>query len=153
MSNKKSCSPRSECVLSNVLDIFGDKWTLLIIRDLFFFNKHEYKDFLNSPEAIATNILSERLKRLQDSEIIDELPHPDNKSRKLYYLTAKGKALLPVLLEMARWGTKYFPDLPAMQGFYRRINQDENKLKKLVLDSIKRWERANIMPNRPLAKD
>jgi len=144
MTTKKICVPRSDCVLSNVLDVFGDKWTLLIVRDLFFFNKHEYKDFLNSPEAIATNILSDRLKRLAAWEIIDETIHPDNKSRKLYYLTPKGKALLPVLIEMARWGTKYFPDLKSMQEFYRRIEQDENKLKRVILDAIQKWEQRNL---------
>jgi DNA-binding HxlR family transcriptional regulator len=131
-------------VLSNVLDVFGDKWTLLVVRDLFFFNKHEYKEFLNSPEAIATNILSDRLKRLAAWGIIDETIHPDNKSRKLYYLTPKGKELLPVLFEMARWGSKYFPDLKSMQAYYRRIEQDENKLKKVILDTIQKWEKRNL---------
>src|SRR6185369_164201 len=109
-----------ECVISNSLDIFGDKWTLLVVRDLFFFNKHEYREFLSSPEAIATNILADRLKRLLTAGIIAEQVHPENRSRKLYYLTAKGKGLLPILVEMAKWGAKYFRDLPAMQPLYKR---------------------------------
>jgi len=58
-------------VICNVLDLFGDKWTLLIIRDLFFYEKHEFKDFLASPETVATNVLTDRLKRLRANGILD----------------------------------------------------------------------------------
>lgn len=99
---------RSPCVIGNVLDVFGDRWTLLLIRDLLFSGKHEYKEFLASPEKIATNILADRLKRLAACGIIDEVSHPSNKSRKLYYLTTRGKDLLPMLVEMIRWGKSIF---------------------------------------------
>jgi len=136
--------PRSECVFSNVLDVFGDKWTLLIIRDIFFFNKHEFKEFLTSPEAIATNILTDRLKRLLSTEVIAELPHPENRSRKLYYLTAKGKELFPILVEMAKWGAKYFPDLPAMQNMYDRMRSEPTTLRREIFEAIKLWEDAYL---------
>jgi DNA-binding HxlR family transcriptional regulator len=144
MTTKKKSAPRSECVFSNILDVLGDKWTLLIIRDLFFWNKHEFKDFLASPEAIATNILSDRLKKLLSSKIIAEQVHPENKSRKLYYLTEKGKDLLPILVEMAKWGTEYFPELPAMQSLYRRIKEDPKGLTRRALKATAEWEQQNI---------
>ncbi|MBX9724985.1 MAG: helix-turn-helix transcriptional regulator [Candidatus Obscuribacterales bacterium] len=146
MNTKVSTQPRSECVISNVLEVLGDKWTLLVVRDLFFFNKHEYKEFLCSPEAIATNILSERLKRLVSAGVIAEQVHPENKSRKFYYLTVKGKNLLPVLIEMAKWGMMYFPDLAAMQSLYARIASDENGLKEEILASIEDWESSHLIP-------
>ncbi len=146
MNSKVSNQPRSECVISNVLEVLGDKWTLLVVRDLLFFNKHEYKDFLCSPEAIATNILSERLKRLLSAGVIAEKVHPENKSRKFYYLTAKGKNLLPVLIEMAKWGMIYFPDLNAMQELYSQIANDESKLKTEILASIEEWENNHLLP-------
>lgn len=149
MPTKKTCVPRSSCVFSNVLDVLGDRWSLLIVRDLFFFNKHEYKEFLASPEAIATNILSDRLKRLVASGIVDELTHPDNKSRKIYYLTNKGKDLLPILLEIAKWGAEYFPELTPMQKLYSRLEDDERGLKQAVLKSIERWERNNLKVRTP----
>lgn len=132
--------PRSECVFSNVLEVFGDKWTFLIIRDIFFFNKHEFKEFLASPEAIATNVLTDRLKRLLSYRVINELPHPENKSRKLYYLTGKGKELFPILVEMARWGAKYYPDLPAMQNLYDRMHNQPAALRREIFETIESWE-------------
>ncbi len=132
--------PRSECVICNVLEVFGDKWTFLIIRDLFFFDKHEFKEFLASPESIATNVLTDRLKRLLAYEVIAEVPHPENRSRKLYYLTKKGKDLFPILVEMARWGAKYFPDLPAMQNLYNRMREEPAVLRKEIFNQIGAWE-------------
>jgi Predicted transcriptional regulators len=136
--------PRSECVFSNVLEVFGDKWTFLVIRDIFFFNKHEFKEFLSSPEAIATNVLTDRLKRLLAYQVIAELPHPENKSRKLYYLTEKGKELFPILVEMARWGSKYFPDLPAMQNLYDRMRNQPAALRREIFEAIETWEGAYL---------
>ncbi|MBX9671766.1 MAG: helix-turn-helix transcriptional regulator [Candidatus Obscuribacterales bacterium] len=136
---------RSECVICNVLEIFGDKWTLLVIRDLFFFNKHEFKEFLASPEGIATNVLTDRLKRLSTHEIIREVRHPQNRSRKLYYLTEKGKGLFPILAEMAKWGEKWLPDLPAMQGLYNRLRTNPQLVRDEIFQQISQWESENIL--------
>lgn len=135
---------RSHCVFANALDIFGDKWTLLVVRDLFFFDKHEYKDFLGSPEGIATNILADRLKKLVSYGIAAEMPHPDSRARKLYYLTQKGKDLLPVLLSIARWGSDYLPELSIMRPLYERVKADPRKLEKDVLRKLALWERDNL---------
>lgn len=81
----------SQCPLACALDIIGDHWTLLIIRNLMLFGCHEYKDMLAMPEAISANILSNRLKKLAEAGIIADAPHPDSKRRKLYYLTGKEK--------------------------------------------------------------
>ena len=92
-TNKK----RSDCPLSNSLDIFGDKWSLLIIRDLMFFKKCTYNDFLKSAERISTNILASRLKALEENGIIEKLEHPDSKAKILYRLMQKGIDLLPII--------------------------------------------------------
>ena len=99
---------RSECPISCSLDIFGDKWSLLIIRDLMFSNKCTYGDFLKSPEGIATNILASRLQTLEDNGIIERLDHPESKAKILYKLTHKGIDLLPILVEIYVWSDKYF---------------------------------------------
>lgn len=137
-------APRSPCVISNVLDIFGDRWTLLVIRDLFFFGKHEYKEFLNSPESIATNILSQRLKRLKSAGIIDEISHPSNKTRKLYYLTQSGKDLLPILLEMVRWGGVHLPPTEMMKPLYKRVSEAPESLMTEILHQLTDWEKRNL---------
>ena len=103
---------RSECPISCSLDIFGDKWSLLIIRDMMFFNKSTYGDFLKSAEGIATNILASRLQSLEENKLIEKLEHPDSKAKVLYRLTQKSIELLPMIVEIHLWAEKYF-DIPA----------------------------------------
>jgi len=95
---------RSICPISNTLDIVGDKWSLLVMRDILFFGKDQYGDFLASPEGISTNILAERLKRLEESDLISRSPYQTNPTRYRYEATAKGKTLRPVLNAMIKWG-------------------------------------------------
>ncbi len=99
---------RSSCPIANALDILGDKWTLLVIRDLVL-GKTRYQEFLSSPEHIASNILAERLKQLEAFGIVDRHAYQQNPVRYEYALTEKGKGLQPVLLSLITWGQKHFP--------------------------------------------
>ena len=103
---------RSECPVSCSLDIWGDKWSLLIIRDMMFSQKSTYGDFLKSAEGIATNILASRLQSLEEGKVIEKLEHPDSKAKVLYKLTQRGIDLLPIIVEVYLWADKYF-DIPA----------------------------------------
>jgi DNA-binding HxlR family transcriptional regulator len=98
-------SKRSPCPIACTLDIIGDKWTLLVIRDLFLGRKH-FKEFAQSPEKIATNILSNRLARLVESGIAERYPSEQHLGRDAYRLTPKGRSLGPVLKSVAKWGTE-----------------------------------------------
>ena len=101
---KKGPAPkRSPCPVAFSLDIFGDRWTLLVIRDLFF-GRTRFKEFAASPEGIPTNILTDRLERLLARGIIEQIPAEDGTKRMAYRLTKKGKALGPVLRSMRDWG-------------------------------------------------
>jgi len=102
---------RSDCPISCSLDVWGDKWSLLIIRDLLFKKQCTYGDFLKSEEKIATNILASRLQTLEENGVIEKLEHPDSKAKVLYRLTQKGIDLLPLMIEINLWANKYF-DLP-----------------------------------------
>lgn len=99
---------RSPCPVASLLDIVGDKWTLLVIRDLFL-GKRRYGEFQSSPEAIPTNILAERLKRLEAAGLIKKEWYQDNPPRAEYFLTSRGADLGPVLRAMRVWGEKYIP--------------------------------------------
>lgn len=99
---------RSPCPITNTLDILGDKWTLLVIRDLFL-GKHHYREFTESPEGIPTNILADRLKRLEASGIISKQPYQERPVRYAYELTSMGEDLLPLLAEIARWANRHIP--------------------------------------------
>ena len=98
---------RSDCPISCSLDIWGDKWSLLIVRDLIFFKERTYSDFLKSDEKIATNILAARLQMLEDNGIISKSEHPESKANVLYKLTSKGIDLLPLMIEINVWADKY----------------------------------------------
>ena len=101
---KKGVAPRrSPCPVACSLDIFGDRWTLLIVRDLFL-GRARFKDFTASPEGIPTNILTDRLERLLAQRIVEQIPAEDGTKRLAYRLTEKGKALGPVLEAMRDWG-------------------------------------------------
>ena len=101
------CLNRSPCPVTNTLDLIGDKWTLLIIRDMLFLKKRLFNEFLVSPEGIATNILTHRLKQLERSCIIEKHPYRKAPIRYEYMLTKRGENLRPLLMEMIRWGNKY----------------------------------------------
>lgn len=94
---------RSPCPVACALDIFGDRWTLLIIRDLFH-GRARFKDFTASPEGIPTNILTDRLERLLAHGVVEQIPAEDGTKRLAYRLTEKGKALGSVLRAMRDWG-------------------------------------------------
>lgn len=109
---KKADLKRSLCPITNTLDLLGDKWSLILVRDLFL-DKHTYSEFQESPEGIPTNILADRLKRLLESDIIVKEPYQDRPVRYAYSLTAKGKALAPVVNEIINWGLKFIPGTDA----------------------------------------
>jgi DNA-binding HxlR family transcriptional regulator len=105
---RQSSSPprRSPCPVSCTLDILGDRWTLLVVRDLLL-GRTRFKDFAASPEGIPTNILSDRLARLQLHGIAEQIPAADGTKRLAYQLTEKGKALRPALKAIRDWGLQW----------------------------------------------
>ena len=117
---------RSNCPISYALDFFGDKWSLLIIRDIALEQKRFYKDFQNSKEGIATNILSDRLKKLENNGIIRSAVYEEKKTQKEYFLTQKGKDLIPVLLEMIVWSYKYDKELNITEEFVEKIKTNRS---------------------------
>ena len=123
---------RSSCPVTFALDRLGDKWSLLIVRDLMFRGRNTYGDFLNSGEGIATNVLADRLKRLEAEGIIEKSRDPDNRRRFLYTLTDKGYDLTPVLLEMMRWSAKHDAQTGTPKAFIKRLENDMGGLIKDV---------------------
>ena len=139
---KDAC--RSGCPLSSALDILGDRWTLLVIRDMMFMGKHEYGEFMEGTEGIATNILANRLKNLLCMEIIEYLPHPKHKSKKIYYLTQKGKDLLPLIVEMLLWGGTYNPAPNLPKERFEKIKKAPGKFIQGILKELQKWENKNL---------
>jgi len=112
---------KSDCPIHFALETFGDAWTLLVVRDLMFKGRSTYSDFLRAEEGIATNILADRLVRLEQDGVI-------TKEGTRYRLTRKGIDLLPVLLEMIAWSARYDPGTAAPPDFVRRVQTDREGL-------------------------
>ncbi|RPD44302.1 transcriptional regulator [Hymenobacter sediminis] len=107
----KELKQRSTCPISTSLDVLGDKWTLLIVRDLVFAGKSTYGQFLQSEEKMATNILADRLAVLEAQGIITKAVAADKKSKFTYRLTDKGVDIVPLLVELTLWGAKHCPTI------------------------------------------
>lgn len=121
----KKAKKRSDCPVSCSLDIWGDKWSLLIVRDLMFAKQCTYGDFLKSAEGIATNILASRLQGLEENKIIEKLDHPDSKAKVLYRLTRKGIDLLPIMIEINLWAEKYFIIPDERKAMLKEVKKDK----------------------------
>lgn len=129
---------RSECPISCSLDVWGDKWSLLIIRDLMMLKQCTYGDFLKSDEKIATNILAARLLMLEENGIISKSNHPDSKAKVLYKLTLKGIDLLPLMIEINLWADKY-STLPAdRKAILEEIKKDKEEFIKNAKSELKK---------------
>lgn len=117
---------RSTCLIASALDLIGDKWSLLLVRDMLLFRKKTYKEFIDSDEGIATNLLSSRLKLLESLEILTKRKLPGNKKENIYLLTPKGVDLAPIIMELVLWSDlyvrEYHPDLNPhdVEGFDKK---------------------------------
>ena len=107
MARPKALPRRSTCPINASLELLGDRWSLLIVRDLLFAGLQSYKDFLGGEEGIATNILANRLASLQEAGLITSVRAPEDGRKLVYRLTTKGFDLAPALLELGRWAVKH----------------------------------------------
>lgn len=135
---KKEISYRSSCPISTTLDILGDKWSLLIVRDLAFKGKGTYGEFLTAGEGIATNVLADKLVLLESGGIISRGTHPTSKAKILYKLTPKGIDLIPALVEIILWSEKYHDVHEQATIFAKQARRDKAGLIKMLMDSLKR---------------
>ncbi len=123
---------RSDCPISFALEIFGDKWTFLIVRDLMFKGKHYYGEFLNGGEKIATNILADKLAMLEHSGIIVKSVDPNHASKIIYKLSKKGIDLLPLMVEIIMWSAKHDKHTAAEIKFVNRVKKDREGILKEI---------------------
>lgn len=107
LMSKLSRREKSQCPISYSLDLFGDRWTLLVLRDVILHGKTRFAEFQSSDEKIASNILSDRLRRLGEQGFIAIEKDPSDARQKIYSVTKKGLSLTPVLLEIAAWGASH----------------------------------------------
>lgn len=124
---------RCDCPVTTALDIVGDKWTLVIIKLMLLEHKKTFKDFYESDESIAPNILSARLKTLLKTGFITKVNHPDNKKTFIYSLTEKGLSLTPVITELALWSHNNIKE----SDIYMLNMNNKSKLNQQIIDKYK----------------
>ena len=122
--SKQSRSDKSNCPIAYSLDIFGDRWSLVVLRDLVLWGKTRFAEMLESDERIASNILADRLERLERQGIIVREADPDDRRQKICLVTEKGLTLTPVLLEIAAWGASNDANTGAPPGFAEAFYAD-----------------------------
>jgi len=125
---------RSTCPISSSLDLFGDKWTLLIVRDLLYHGSRTFKDLFGSEEKIPSSRLADRLKKLEKMDAITKENHPTNKKVFIYKLTQKGKDLAPAIVDLITWGNKYLNEHISEESKAFAKNLEENR--EGVLDKL-----------------
>ncbi len=137
----KEIKKRSDCPISSALEIFGDKWSLLIIRDIALFGKNTYNEFLKSDEKIATNILADRITLLEKAGILIKEDHPESKAKIFYRLSKKGIDLLPVMFEISLWSDKYLLTPLQAKEIAKAYRKDKNKVLKKISENSKSSKR------------
>lgn len=129
---------RSGCPINLTLEVVGDKWSLLVIRDIIFGNRRHFRELLTrSEEGIASNILADRLKRLVEQGIVTKSDDPSHKQKALYSLTEKGIELLPVLAQMSVWGRKHLPVSEELSIRARLLEEGGPKLWAEFMDELR----------------
>jgi DNA-binding HxlR family transcriptional regulator len=130
---------RSHCPVNYGLEIFGDKWSLLIVRDIVFSGKKTYGEFLKSEEGFATNLLASRLVFLEEQGILRKTPDPADKRKGFYSLTEKGLDLIPMLLDIVLWSAKHDPKSHARRrkDFLTRANRSTQKMSAEVQELVR----------------
>jgi DNA-binding HxlR family transcriptional regulator len=136
MNRKTMYRRRSLCPISFSLEMVGDLWSLLIVRDLISFGRKTYGAFLASEEGIARNILATRLVQLEHKGILMKKPHPTDGRKDVYELTEKGLDLLPILLDLAQLGVNHEPETALAQAWLEKVTSDKEALIQLIRETL-----------------
>ena len=148
----KRSDTKSNCPINFSLEAFGDNWSLLIIRDIVYFGKNTYGEFIESDERISSNILASRLAQLELKGILIKKPHATDKRKEVYYLTDKGLDLIPLLLELADWGAQYDSETDAPQNWISAVKADRESMIRLIRDTVQSGGSIFSGPNSVVSK-
>jgi DNA-binding HxlR family transcriptional regulator len=138
MQKDSSSEHRSGCPINLAVEVFGDKWSLIILRDMMFGNRRHYREFLTgSLEGIASNILADRLKTLAADGMITKIDDPSHKQKSIYSLTEKSIALVPVFVQLGAWGRRWMPASPGLSVRAELLEEGGPKLWQDFMDELR----------------
>jgi len=144
---------RCECPITSALDILGDKWILVIIKQMLIEDKKTFKDFTESDEAIATNILASKLKCLEELGIVSKIQLPENRKTNLYLLTEKGLALTPIIVELSIWSDENVRELNSIMRDSPEIAVMKSNKNKFIAMIQSNYKERNSYALKTLAND
>jgi DNA-binding HxlR family transcriptional regulator len=133
----KRARGKSHCPINFGLETFGDPWSLLIVRDIVYFGKHTFKEFLASEEAIAPSVLSARLTQLEAAGVLVSSPDPEDRRRVRYDLTEIGLGLIPILLEIANWSARVDPETGAPIQWIETVARHKPEMIELITATVR----------------
>lgn len=133
----KRTDNKSHCPVNFGLEAIGDQWSLLIVRDIVFWGKRTYGEFLSSEEGIATNMLARRLKELEQKSILEKHTDEADKRKEVYSLTEKGLALIPILLEISGWSSRHDPQTIAPKEFVEYVYGHRDQMFALITQTVR----------------
>lgn len=136
MAKGKTDHRQSGCPIAFTLDVIGDKWSFIIIRDMIFRKRRYFSEFLEAKENIATNILADRLKKLEENGIITKTKDPNHQKKYIYRITPKGIDLIPMILEFILWGTENDPQTITPEKLYKRLYSNKQKFADEVIEAM-----------------
>lgn len=144
---------RCNCPITSAIDIIGDKWSLVIIKQMLIEGKKTFKDFTECEEAIATNILSSRLKMLEEFKIITKEKLPENKKTNIYTLTVKGIALTPIIVELSIWSDNNLREFHSSLYSGEQIKIIKGNKEKFIEKIIKNYKKNNWLKQSTVVKN
>lgn len=140
---------RSGCPINLTLETLGDRWSLIVIRDIMFGNRRHYRDLLNhSEEGIATNILANRLKKLVDAGLLSTSPDPAHKQKTIYSLTEPAIQLVPLLAQMGTWGRRFTPATRELSIRARLLEEGGPEMWDAFMDELRSLHLGDAPPER-----
>ena len=148
----KRAKGKSHCPINFGLEIFGDPWSLLIVRDIVYFGKHTFKEFLASEEAIAPSVLSGRLTELEAAGVLVSSPDPADRRRVSYNLTEIGLGLIPVLMEIANWSARVDPATEAPIEWIETVARHKPEMIELITATVRAGGAVFVGENSVLAQ-
>jgi DNA-binding HxlR family transcriptional regulator len=131
---RRNRNPR--CAVNVAVETVGDAWSLLVLRDIVFYGKHTFGEFLTSDEGITTSVLADRLAALVEQAILTKRRSATDRRQEHYELTEKGLALIPVLVELGNWGARYGPDVTPHRAWAREARSNPARLHALVRETV-----------------
>lgn len=148
----KRATGKSHCPINFGLEVFGDPWSLLVVRDIVYFGKHTFSEFLAAEERIAPSVLTNRLAYLEQRDILTRTRDGADGRKISYRLTETGLALIPVLLEIAAWSARVDPDTDAPPDWIALVNSDKERMTQLITETVRDGGSIFVGENSVLAK-